>query len=110
MTRPHRFGTSHLLALGFLAGVLAACGVRNDPDMPQSQSLSAPPPSRSDPREKVFTERSVVQRGSVLPEMAPKMPPKEWEKFGKDYQPAAATKSKSREIAPDQPFALDSLL
>lgn len=108
---PRRVGLPQLLALGFMAGLLAACGVRGDPEFPQSQSLAAPLPSPSDPRNKVFTEQSVVQRKNIVPDMAPAMPPKEWEKFGKDYQPAAASKKKSREAeAPDRPFVLDSLL
>jgi predicted small lipoprotein YifL len=108
---PRRVGLTQLLALGFMAGVLAACGVRGDPEYPQSQSLAAPLPSPSDPRSKVFTEQSVVQRSTIVPNMAPEMPPKEWEKYGKDYQPAAASKKKSREAeAPDRPFVLDSLL
>ena len=105
------FGISHLLALGFLAGVLAACGVRGDPEIPQSQTLSVSPPSPSDPRSKVFTERSIVQRSTTgTPSMSPDMPPREWEKYGKDYQPAATTKKSREAEKPDRPFILDSLL
>lgn len=110
MNRSRRVGVSHVLALGFLAGVLAACGVRGDPEMPQSQSLAAPAPSPADPRQKVFTEQSVVQRGTGTPSMAPEMPPKEWEKYGKDYQPTAKPKKSREAETPDRPFILDSLL
>lgn len=110
MNRSRRVGVSHVLALGFLAGVLAACGVRGDPELPQSQSLAAPAPSPADPRQKVFTEQSVVQRSTTsTPSMSPEMPPREWEKYGKDYQPAASKKSREAE-KPDRPFILDSLL
>ncbi len=111
MNPSRRIGISHLLALGFLAGAVAACGVRGDPEFPQSQALTAQPqPAAPGTQRKVFTEESVVRRGAGTPEMAPVMPPREWEKYGKDYQPAATSKKSREAEQPDRPFILDSLL
>ena len=111
MNRSRRVGISHVLALGFLAGAVAACGVRGDPEIPQSQALTAQPlPAAPGTQNKVFTEQSVVQRSTGTPSMAPEMPPREWEKYGKDYQPAATSKKSREAEQPDRPFILDSLL
>lgn len=111
MNHPPHLGIRHLLVLGFFAGVLAACGVKGELEPPQAQAHAEPQAMQTGPAasKKVFVEKSVVKRDSRW-DMNPQMPPPEWEKYDKDYQPAAAPKSTKKTEKPDRPFILDSLL
>lgn len=110
VNHPPHLAIRHLVVIGFFAGVLAACGVKGELEPPPTQAQIAPQSEQIEPAaKKVFTEKSVVKRGSNR-DILPKMPPAEWEKYGKDYQPTAAPKSTKDAEKPDRPFILDSLL
>ena len=110
MNHPPHLGIRHLVVIGFFAGVLAACGVKGELEPPAAQAnVAAPPAAGPATTKKVFTERSVVVRGKKQT-IVPEMPPREWEKYGKDYQPAATPKNAKDAEKPDRPFILDSLL
>lgn len=117
MTKKYRVGTTHLVALAFVAGALAACGVKGELERPPAARYDEPAAAQSEQPKtatsgtsKVFTEESRVHRVPAY-SILPKMPPQEWEMIGKDAQEKQAPK-KSREApdTPDRPFILDGLL
>jgi predicted small lipoprotein YifL len=111
---PRRPAFLPALAILAIAGLVAACGVKGDPERPVAEPrLSAQPAGASGQTSKVFTEESSVTSRSNQ-DILPKMPPKEWSKQ-REYQPArdkgtAPSANTRREPEPDRPFFLDSLL
>jgi predicted small lipoprotein YifL len=95
-----------MIAIAMVAAALGACGVKGDLDPPAVAATSAPaaePRVLGAPKEKTFTEQSVVRR-QAQPSVIPKMPPDEWTK-GRETETQPRSKSKS-----DEPFILDRLL
>lgn len=118
VTASPRPGTSRIAALLFVAGALAACGVKGDLERPPAASYAAPAaegPEQTDTGTaaapaKVFAEESRVQRVPAF-SVLPKMPPEEWEKLkAGDAQPERAPKKSGAPSDPDRPFILDGLL
>lgn len=140
MTASRQIGFRHLVVLGFLAGTLAACGVKGELEPPPVVRQSEAGPGDATPRpapgtraaaaavvdnsmgdtptRRVSSEQSSVTRVGQ-PGMIPTLPPKAWEKM---KSPAAASQSKAPATAPaaakgrppaaesDKPFILDGLL
>lgn len=109
MTVSCRIGITHTIVLAFIAGTLAACGVKGDLERPPAAGYAEPAPAAKPDTRKVFTERSVVRRVPAH-DILPKMPPEEWSKEGKDYQSTRAPKKTEEPDRPDRPFILDGLL
>jgi predicted small lipoprotein YifL len=119
VTASCRVGVSHLVALAFFAGALAACGVKGDLERPPAASYAEPTAKSEQPKSststtsgKVFTEESRVERVPAY-SILPKSQPEEWEKQklkSRDTQAKQAPKKSGEPTEPDRPFILDGLL
>jgi predicted small lipoprotein YifL len=96
-----------------LTAALAGCGVKGELEAPPRADIGAQPKPSAETGAKtqsqVFREGSAVRNVS-RPDIAPRMPPKEWGSEEREYQSAPKPRAPKGKGSDDEPFFLDRIL